>query len=63
VKALASKVAAVLRAAVAGWAPDALMAGGAASVAYGAWLLAPAAGFVVGGLLAMVGGVIVARRA
>lgn len=31
---------------------------GAASVAYGAWLVLPAAGFITGGVLLMVGAVL-----
>ncbi len=31
--------------------PDALVVSGVATIAYGAWLIHPAAGFVVGGLL------------
>ena len=41
--------------------PDLLMVTGAASVAYGAWLLHPAAGFITGGLLLLVGGIIASR--
>lgn len=43
--------------------PDILMVGGAAALAYGAGLLHPAAGFIVGGLLSMAAGVITARTA
>lgn len=43
-------------AAAAGWLPDLLIAGGAAGIAYGAWLVYPPAGFIVGGALALVGG-------
>jgi len=38
--------------------PDALIVAGAATVSYGAWLLHPAAGFIVGGLLAVGGGIV-----
>jgi hypothetical protein len=37
--------------------PDALIVAGAAGVSYGAWLIYPAAGFIVGGLLVMAGGI------
>jgi hypothetical protein len=39
--------------------PDALIVAGAAAVAYGAWLIYAPAGFIVGGILALAGGVIV----
>ena len=38
-------------------APEMTMIGGWAAVSYGAWLLHPAAGFLVGGALAIVAGV------
>lgn len=47
----------------AGWIPDALIASGAGAVAYGAWLVYPPAGHIVGGVLAMAGGVLLARGA
>ena len=37
------------------------MIGGAAGVSYGAWLIYPPAGFVVGGILLLVAGVLTAR--
>lgn len=43
--------------------PDALMIGGAATLSYGAWLVYPAAGFAVAGLLSLVAGVLTARAA
>lgn len=46
-----------------GWLPDALMVGGAAALAYGASLVYPPAGWLVGGALAIVGGVVAARGA
>lgn len=41
--------------------PDILMAGGAATLSYGAWMAHPAAGFLVGGLLMLVAGVMIAK--
>ena len=38
--------------------PDILMVGGAAALAYGAWLSYPPAGFITGGILALVFGVL-----
>ena len=49
--------------AIRGSAPDLLLAGGACCVSYGAWLLAPPAGFVVAGLLLLFGGYKLARVA
>lgn len=46
---------------IAGFLPDFLLVGGAAALAYGAWLVYAPAGFIVGGLLALVGGVILSR--
>lgn len=43
--------------------PDALMVGGAAGISYGAWLVYAPSGYIVGGILALVGGVILARSA
>lgn len=40
---------------------DAAGIAGAASVAYGAWLIAEPAGFIVGGALLVVGAVLAAR--
>lgn len=48
-------------AAAAGWLPDALLIGGATSLAYGAGLIYLPAGFIVGGLVAITGGVLLAR--
>lgn len=42
--------------ALAGWRPDALMIAGGAGVSYGAWMVYPAAGFIVGGLLTILAG-------
>lgn len=41
--------------------PDALLIAGAASVAYGAWLIYPPAGFIVGGLILLIAGVLASR--
>lgn len=41
--------------------PDGLMVGGAAALAYGAWLAYAPAGFIVAGTLAIVAGCMVAR--
>lgn len=43
------------------WLPDVLMASGAGALSYGAWLAYPPAGFIAGGLLLVVGGVMAAR--
>ena len=43
--------------------PDALMLAGASTIAYGAGLIYEPAGYIVGGLLALVGGVLLARSA
>ncbi len=42
---------------------DGLLLAGAAAVSYGAWLMYPPAGFIVGGVLAMVAGALIARGA
>ena len=42
--------------------PDLLMVAGWASISYGAWLLHPAAGAIVCGLLLMAAGVLAARK-
>lgn len=47
--------------AAAGWLPDSLMLGGAAAVSYGAGLVYQPAGWVVAGLFALAGGVLLAR--
>lgn len=41
--------------------PDALMTAGAAAVSYGAWLVYEPAGFIVGGALLVVAGVMAAK--
>jgi hypothetical protein len=43
--------------------PDALITGGVGAVSYGAWLLHPAAGFITGGVLSVVGGVLASINA
>lgn len=43
------------------WLPDVLLVAGAASVSYGAWMIYPAAGFIVCGALAIYAGVSLAR--
>jgi hypothetical protein len=43
--------------------PDALILSGAGALSYGAGLLHPAAGFIMAGILLLVGGVSAARRA
>ncbi len=43
--------------------PDLLMVAGAAAVSYGAWLIHPAAGFITGGVLLLVAGVLASRGA
>lgn len=45
------------------WTPDTLLLAGAGCVAYGAWLIYPPAGFIVGGLLLLVGGYLGASKA
>lgn len=52
-----------IAATAADWVPDALMAGGAGAIAYGASLVYAPAGWVVGGALAIAGGVLLARGA
>jgi hypothetical protein len=42
--------------------PDVLMAVGAGNIAYGAWLVYQPAGFLVGGVLVLVAGVLAARK-
>lgn len=51
-----------LKAVAAEWGPDALMAAGGGGVAYGAGLVYPPAGWIVGGLLLIVAGVLGSRR-
>lgn len=48
---------------VGSWLPDALMVFGAWSIAYGAWMIYAPAGHIVGGTLAVAGGVLLARGA
>ncbi len=55
--------AAALRVAVASNVPDALMLAGAGLVAFGAWSIYPPAGYITGGVLLIVGGVIASRSA
>lgn len=47
--------------AAAGWIPDGLMVCGAGAVAYGAGMVYPPAGFVVGGLFLLAAGWLTAR--
>lgn len=42
-------------------APDAMLVCGALAFAYGAWLVCPAAGFMTGGALLILGGYLTAR--
>lgn len=57
------KAAAGAWAGVLGAMPDLLMVGGTAAIAYGAWRIYAPAGFIVGGLLMIAGGVLAARGA
>ncbi len=41
--------------------PDLLLIAGAGLLSYGAWLVLPAAGFVVGGSLVLIQGIIMAK--
>ena len=50
-------------AAVAGWVPDILMVGGAGAISYGAGQVYPPAAWLVGGALALLAGVKLARSA
>jgi len=43
--------------------PDALMVVGAGAIAYGAWLVHPAAGYAVGGGFSLGAGIVAARKA
>ena len=47
----------------ANWAPDSLMVLGGASIAYGAWMVYPPAGFIAAGALLIAAGVLAARGA
>jgi hypothetical protein len=49
--------------AIRGATPDLLLVCGAGCLSYGAWLLHPAAGFLVAGVLLLVGGYKLARVA
>jgi hypothetical protein len=42
--------------------PDALIVAGVAALSFGAWLLHPAAGFITGGLLAVLFGQIASMK-
>ena len=46
-----------------GWVPDALMTLGGAAVSYGAHMVYQPAGWIVGGALLLVAGVLAARKA
>jgi len=50
-----------MRGAIAANAPDALMLAGASSLSYGAWLVYPPAGFIVGGLLLLAAGILASK--
>ena len=50
------------RSAVAGWLPDGMMLAGFGSVSYGCGLVYVPAGFIVGGGLLLLAGVVAARR-
>lgn len=41
--------------------PDVLMLAGAAGLSYGAWMIYEPAGFLVGGTLVLIGGILTAR--
>lgn len=43
--------------------PDVVMIAGWAGVSYGAWTVYEPAGFIVGGVLAIMGGIVMARAA
>lgn len=45
-----------------GWVPDVLMLAGVIGISFGAWLVYPPAGFIVGGAFLLAGGVLSARR-
>jgi hypothetical protein len=63
VKARIRRAGAAVVAAARDWAPDAMLLGGAAAVSYGAGLVYAPAGFIVGGVLLLVGGYRASRRA
>ena len=52
-----------MAAAAQGLLPDALLVGGAGAVSYGAYLVMPAVGCIVGGGLALIGGYLLSRSA
>lgn len=56
IKKLAAQVIQTVRQTAADWAPDAMMVAGTGVVSYGAWLVYEPAGFIVGGVLLLVGG-------
>jgi len=43
--------------------PDLLLIAGTAAIAYGSWMVYPAAGFIVGGGIVFLLGVLVSRKA
>jgi hypothetical protein len=43
--------------------PDVLIVAGVSAISYGAWLVHPAAGFIIGGMLASGLGVLASQRA
>lgn len=53
--------AAAVRAALVRVAPDSLLVGGAVAISWGAWMIYPPSGFIVGGLLSISGGVLLIR--
>lgn len=53
----------VVLAFAASWLPDALIVGGGCAVAFGAGMVYPPAGWIVGGVLLMVEGWLAARSA
>lgn len=52
----------MLAAAAANWLPDVLMTAGAGAASYGAWLVYPPAGFIVGGAFALAAGWLLAQK-
>lgn len=52
-----------LKVLAADWMPDMLMVGGAGAVSYAAWLIAPPLGWGIGGVFAIVAGVLLSRGA
>lgn len=52
---------AAVRTSALGLVPDALLISGAVLIAYGAWLIYPPAGFITGGVLHLVAGVLASR--